>query len=1532
MNEWNPEAHDIFLEAIEHDSAEQRRLYLDDACGENADLRAEVESLLEADIQVGSFLERPLVELGPAAPDETQNDSSEDSLGDKEEVSLDFLEPCGKPDCLGRLGQYEITEVVGRGGMGIVLKGNDPKLNRVVAVKVLAPELASNASACKRFLREGRAAAAVSHDHVVTVYGIDDGGRLPFIAMEYISGPSLEGRIKREGTLELTEILRIGMQIASGLAAAHAQGLVHRDVKPANILLENGVEKVKITDFGLARAVDDVRVTKPGMVTGTPEYMSPEQARGESVDHRTDLFSLGSVMYAMCTGRSPFRAENTPAMIRRVCDDTPRPIEDVNPEIPGWLIQIIEELLVKPAADRFQSAAELAELLGQCLAHLQEPSVNPLPDRLEGRKFSRFARRRAMMRRRGWLAAAAAVLLVALGGLSLTEATGLTDVAGTVIRIVRGDGTLVIHVDDPEVSVSIDGEQLVITGAGAREIRLGVGQHELRAVKDGKSILIESVTITRDGKRVVEVNAEALASAEVAETAESEEPAGVELQEVWSFSGLDDLAVRAISRDGRYCAFIDSETGDLMVRDLTTGEDRRLTEPTAGRGIGRASISPDKKWVAYVEHNGREWYELRIVGIDGSGERVLYVNEEESKEVFLSGWDPESQYLLATFCDTGGDVPISGPKAYRIATVSVADGSIKVLKKVTERNIGYRTPRFSPDGRYVAYDRSVDGQRDVFLVPLDGGKEIHLIDNPTHDSVLGWIPDSQYFLFTSDRGGKGLRAWMIRVVDGKPERVPRLVTRVQLANRRTVAQGPVRTPTGGWAFYHRESGQAELMHSSYLASLDPDTGKILTAPKPISQPSAERELVQSPDFSRDGKYLAYYVAPAPKKRRYGPGNIVIRTLETGQEREITLSPKLSCSGRLGHLSWAPDGRSIFVCGRAETGRHGIYQVDINTGNLDPVVLEAPEQTSTDWQLHLNFDNVEGEHVLWGEPSADGKTLFFPRHHFDPNAKQFITQCRIVARDLETDEEREIYRNPDGVFKGLFCGVSPDGEHVFVASGTMLKIFPTAGGEPRELLEFEGEVLQNVPSTMTWMADSRHLLFVRTTQGRAELWRISAEGGEPERLGEVPAVFDSNVSCLRMHPDGRQIAFARHRWHRQSRIQMMQIVVSGELAKEMCTANLTRIGEAIEQYKNDHADVPNWLSDLYPDYLQDTHLLLCPADRSGGIAGAKDRFAGPKDPETLCSYAYMFHPGMQWVYEFMFAALPVDFPAREGMTWKDARKLQLEYFGPVVPIVQCWHHSPQILLDYDGDICEAESDWALSPRAGAGLLSQLKAAMKTEPGTWAQRYDTQRFLRLLRLAAGDEAALAKLLETHLEEHPDDEAAREFLAELPRLRFCGDGSLEEVDDGSVELGPIDLELGEKVVGIWFPDISVPQGARVKRAYVQFTAQLERPSSEKTDLVLRAELAPNADSCKKAKHNITSRRKTAASVKWSPEPWTVPCERSQRQRTPDLSSLIQEVVNQPDWQKGNALVLVISGSGRRRAQPHEDWSGAPMLYVEH
>jgi len=263
--------------------------------------------------------------------------------------------------------------------MGIVLKAFDPKLHRVVAIKVMAPQLAVGATGRKRFMREAQAVAAVSHDHIVSIHAVDEAKGLPYFVMQYIAGRSLQQRIDDSGALEVKEILRIGMQTASGLAAAHAQGLVHRDIKPANILLENGVERVKITDFGLARAVDGNRVTQTGVVTGSPQFMAPEQARGEAVDHRADLFSLGTVMYAMCTGYAPFRASSSMAVLKKVCDETPRPIADLNPEIPDWLISIVERLMEKDPEDRFQSASELAQLLGQHLAHLQQPAVVPQP-------------------------------------------------------------------------------------------------------------------------------------------------------------------------------------------------------------------------------------------------------------------------------------------------------------------------------------------------------------------------------------------------------------------------------------------------------------------------------------------------------------------------------------------------------------------------------------------------------------------------------------------------------------------------------------------------------------------------------------------------------------------------------------------------------------------------------------------------------------------------------------------------------------------------------------------------------------------------------------------------------------------------------------------------------------------------------------------------------------------------------------------------------------------------------------------------
>ena len=284
-------------------------------------------------------------------------DSEFSSHSRSREMSLDFLQPSDNPVSLGKLGSYEVLEVIGRGGMGIVLKAFDPALHRPVAIKVLAAEYAANGSARKRFAREAQATAAVIHDHVVPIHAVDAEAAPPYLVMAYIPGQSLQQRIDRSGPLELKEILRIGMQTALGLAAAHAQGLVHRDIKPANIMLENGIERVRITDFGLARAVDDASITRDGVLAGTPQYMAPEQARGEVVDQRADLFALGSTLYAMCTGRAPFRGEGGIAVIRQVCDVEPISIRSINADVPAWLEGIVRKLHAKDPARRFRTAA-----------------------------------------------------------------------------------------------------------------------------------------------------------------------------------------------------------------------------------------------------------------------------------------------------------------------------------------------------------------------------------------------------------------------------------------------------------------------------------------------------------------------------------------------------------------------------------------------------------------------------------------------------------------------------------------------------------------------------------------------------------------------------------------------------------------------------------------------------------------------------------------------------------------------------------------------------------------------------------------------------------------------------------------------------------------------------------------------------------------------------------------------------------------------------------------------------------------------
>ena len=296
-----------------------------------------------------------------------------------EERAAQWLEAPVHPEILGRLGRYQIERMVGHGAMGIVFKAYDTELNRTVAIKMLSPYLANSPSARQRFARESRAAAGVVDDHVVPIYNVDSTHNPPYLVMQYVAGGSLQEKLDRDGFLEVEEVLRIGLQTARGLAAAHKQGLIHRDVKPSNVLLDEGVERALLTDFGLARVDDDPCLTKTGFQPGTPDYMSPEQVQGQPLDARSDLFGLGCLMYALAVGHSPFHADTSYAAYQRIVNENPQPVRELNSQVPGWLDRILLRLLSQAPVDRYESAEAVADLLESCLAHWQQPHSVPLP-------------------------------------------------------------------------------------------------------------------------------------------------------------------------------------------------------------------------------------------------------------------------------------------------------------------------------------------------------------------------------------------------------------------------------------------------------------------------------------------------------------------------------------------------------------------------------------------------------------------------------------------------------------------------------------------------------------------------------------------------------------------------------------------------------------------------------------------------------------------------------------------------------------------------------------------------------------------------------------------------------------------------------------------------------------------------------------------------------------------------------------------------------------------------------------------------
>lgn len=605
-------------------------------------------------------------------PQETLLNAGQTVAVDASTVS--FLRPAQQPDEIGRLGGYRILQVLGSGGMGVVYRAEDPSLKRLVALKVMKPTVAATGSAKERFLREAQFTAAIEHDHIVQIYQVGEDYGVPFIAMPLLRGESLKCRLGRTGQMPQSDVVRIGKEVSAGLAAAHERGLIHRDIKPDNIWIEEKTGRVKILDFGLVRSVsDDTELTQSGMVLGTPKYMAPEQAQGHVVDHRSDLFSLGSVLYHLATGKPAFDGNNLTATLMAVVHQEPQPIEALSPDIHPQLATLIAELVQKDRDKRPQSAS----LVSQRLADIEQAMKNPstgtaggletlsngsrtpiesvvstniaeltiVPQPVVRRTPPRPPRSNRLM-----LAAGAGGLLLMLGILIIT----IRDKDGkeTTVRVTSG---VVADIDvQPGSKVSIREEA---NGASDAGDTAGMKSASV-ANKDLQTSIGNSVSMEAS------LNKPKLWSVGPLPAWASEEPRWSIMKESFTIPGVVErpaefkeigrwnvdtvqsrgaINVARFSPDGKWLA-TGSTDGHVRIYDVTTMKLRQLLPGLGGQqGAIDLSWHPDSQRIAVAADNA---FQLRIWTIDGQLLREELAGSDTYSTMNSVAWTCDGSRLI----------------------------------------------------------------------------------------------------------------------------------------------------------------------------------------------------------------------------------------------------------------------------------------------------------------------------------------------------------------------------------------------------------------------------------------------------------------------------------------------------------------------------------------------------------------------------------------------------------------------------------------------------------------------------------------------------------------------------------------------------------------------------------------------------------------------------------------------------------------------------------------------------------------------
>jgi len=791
------------IERLYHAALERgpdaRERFLDEACAGDEDLRREVAGLLACDVPSDSFIQSPAIEIAARAMAAVpHNESSTDQMRSLIAVS--------------QIGVYQLLEPLGRGGMGEVHLALDTRLGRKVAVKLLPAAFTTDAGRVRRFEQEARAASALNHPNIITIHEIGEvrteAGATHYIVTEYVEGETLRQCLMKapQGYLGLAEALDLAPQIAAALATAHEAGIAHRDIKPENVMVRrDGI--VKVLDFGLAKLTEsasplvDSRAptlardnTDAGVVLGTPRYMSPEQARGEKVDVRTDIFSLGAMLYEMVTGRKPFEGETVSDVIAEILKSEPPPLKELRPELPSELQRIVSKALAKDRGGRYQAINDLELDLRSLKRKLEFKAAQSVTSEETSRGLrltvNDWRSRAARLAVPSLLIVAAVALLIAWLAYRYWPSRGNFE-----SEILPQLKTTYVDSWNPEpeqgsavLSSSPDGNQLAYA-----KTQNGQSDIYIKQVKGGDARNLTndawndfSPIWSHDGRRVayISVRDDKYQVRLVHFGGDSQALSTLNVRPIWLISWTPDDALIYYQAEG-----------NLYALDVNSGESRRLTDFPADSTKFGFVVSADNRWMAYQEKVSNIFH-LFVAPLAG-GAPVQVTHEGEANEWPL--WLPDGERLIYSSRRNGveqicvafrdGRKPIQitsghkgmvpwevtpdGSKIFYItnheeSVLYLLDPRARAEKRFSKENLAELFPAFTPDGRGIAFQRSVQ-----FLEPRQGelvyGSALYSKSLEGSDALrlsesgfdLRWSPTGDHVAFLRQQKD-GFQLWTAR--------------------------------------------------------------------------------------------------------------------------------------------------------------------------------------------------------------------------------------------------------------------------------------------------------------------------------------------------------------------------------------------------------------------------------------------------------------------------------------------------------------------------------------------------------------------------------------------------------------------------------------------------------------------------------------------------------------------------------------------------------------------------------------------------